>query len=109
MLDCLSNGYDSLMAVFSSHGGGFAGFGGDENIRRKLLQTNANVASGIRSALDNTDGAPNKLDVLGFDSCLMQSVGSADDYKDIAKYILASEAVEPGHGKFTGCLPRWNN
>jgi hypothetical protein len=96
--DCLDNGYDSLMAVFSSHGGGFAGYGGDENARRKLLQTNANVASAIRAALDGNSDAPDKLQVLGFDACLMQAVGAADDYMSVADYIIASEAVEPGHG-----------
>ena len=45
-------------------------------------------------------GGPSKLQVLGFDACLMQAVGAADDYFDVADYILASEAVEPGHGKF---------
>lgn len=44
------------------------------------------------------------LDVIGFDACLMQAVGAADDYKGVAKYILASEAVEPGHGTYTICL-----
>jgi len=97
--DCLSNGYTSLMLVFSSHGGGFAGFGGDENAgrrNRKLLQENAVIAQSIRSALD-TAGAT-KLDVIGFDACLMSSVEAADDYLDVANYLLASEAVEPGHG-----------
>jgi len=28
MNDCKANGYNSLFAVFSSHGGGFAGYGG---------------------------------------------------------------------------------
>jgi Clostripain family len=97
LADCLANGYDSLFAIFSSHGGGFAGYGGDENSGRKLLQTNAQIASAIRGALDNA-GGPSRLEVLGFDACLMQAVGAADDYKDVADYILASEAVEPGHG-----------
>jgi len=94
--DCLANGYESLMAVFSSHGGGFAGYGGDEN-GRKLLQTNAGIASAVRSALDSS-GYTGNLEVIGFDACLMQAVGAADDYKGVADYLLASEAVEPGHG-----------
>lgn len=72
----------------------------DENGRRNLLQTNQDVALAIRGALDATgagDGS-GMLDVIGFDACLMQAVGAADDYKGVAKYILASEAVEPGHG-----------
>lgn len=32
MNDCKANGYDSLMAVFASHGGGFAGYGGGTSI-----------------------------------------------------------------------------
>lgn len=106
MADCLADDYNSLMMVFASHGGGFAGFGGDENARkllsmshRNLLASNQAIASGIREALSNTDGAPEKLEVLGFDACLMQAVGAADDYMEVADYILASEAVEPGHGE----------
>lgn len=94
--DCLGAGHDSLFAVFSSHGGGFAGYGGDENSRRELLQTNAGIASAVRQSLD-TYGV-DKLQVIGFDACLMQAVGAADDYKDVSEYILGSEAVEPGHG-----------
>lgn len=97
MTDCLANGYDSLMAVFSSHGGGFAGYGGDEN-KRKLLQTNQGIAAAVTGALAKIPGSPPKLEVIGFDACLMQAVGAADDYKSVTDYILASEAVEPGHG-----------
>ena len=99
--DCLANGYTSTIVVFASHGGGWAGFGGDENMRRRgrhLLQSNVGVAGAVRAALDSTEGAPAQLEVLGFDACLMQSVEAADDYMGIAQYILASEAVEPGHG-----------
>jgi len=92
--DCQSGGFDSLFGIFSSHGGGFAGYGGDENKRRKLLQTNQGIVGAIKGALGNG----NKLDVIGFDACLMQAIGAADDYTDVAKHILASEAVEPGHG-----------
>jgi Clostripain family len=99
--DCVENGFDSLMAVFSSHGGGFAGFGGDENVRRlrKLLTTNNAIAGAVQTALQAVPGAPDKLDVIGFDACLMESLGAIDDYMGIAKYMLGSEAVEPGHGE----------
>lgn len=106
LADCVADGFDSFMAVFSSHGGGFAGYGGDENKgRRGLLQTNQDVVEAITSALANTPGAPAKLDVIGFDACLMQAVGAADDYKGVTNYILASEAVEPGHGWAYNVLP----
>ncbi|CAB9519585.1 peptidase C11, clostripain [Seminavis robusta] len=96
LADCLDGGFDSLMAVFASTGGGFAGFGGDENVR-KLLQANANVASAIRSSLDAA-GGPEKLEVLGFDASLMAALGAADDYMDVAEHLLASESIMPGHG-----------
>ena len=114
MTDCKAAGYTSLMGIFSSHGGGFAGYGGDENYRRllrryggapeddegsrKLLQTNQGIVKAITNALATT-GSGDKLDVIGFDACLMQAVGAADDYGGVARNILASEAVEPGHGK----------
>jgi hypothetical protein len=53
----------------------------------------------LTQALKDVTGAPNQYDVIGFDSCSMQAVGAADDYRKIAKYILASEALEPGHGE----------
>lgn len=106
LADCVADGFDSYMAVFSSHGGGFAGYGGDENKgRRGLLQTNQNIVQAITSALGNVPGSPAKLDVIGFDACLMQAVGAADDYKGVTNYILASEAVEPGHGWAYNVLP----
>jgi Clostripain family len=94
-----------LSAVYCyNSGGGFAGFGGDENApevrHRKLLQTNQAIATAVRAALDSNPGGPTKLEVLGFDACLMQSLGAADDYQPVADYILASEAVEPGHGEW---------
>lgn len=99
MAGCVASGHTSFMAVFSSHGGGFAGYGGDEHpSRRSLLQTNGSIVNAIKSALANTNGAPSKLSVIGFDACLMQAFGAADDYYTVADYILGSEAVEPGHG-----------
>ncbi|CAB9509819.1 peptidase C11, clostripain [Seminavis robusta] len=107
LLDCRSKGHDSTMAVFSSHGGGFLGFGGDDHkgkrrrkhkSRRELLISNANLATAIGAALNNTVGNSSKLDVLGFDASLMQALGAADNYFEVAHNILASEAVEPGHG-----------
>lgn len=105
--DCVAHNYTSLMAAFASHAGGFAGYGGDKATRRNRnllkinLQTNQVMAGAIRKALDNTVGPNQKLEVLGFDACLMQAAGAVDDFLGVAKYMLASEAVEPGHGKST--------
>jgi len=99
--DCVaSKTIDEYMLVLSSHGTGFAGYGGDDNDerRRHLVQSNANIKYAISSALSTVDGAPSKLDVLGFDACLMSSVLAMREYQSIVNYVLASEATEPGHG-----------
>ena len=96
--DCLAQGSTEFFMTFSSHGAGFAGFGGDDHTQRKLLQSNQRIISGIQQALADTPNAPSQLDVIGFDACLMSAFGALDEYRDVAKYVLASEATEPGHG-----------
>lgn len=102
--NCVQRGSDEYFLVFSSHGSGFYGFGGDDhyeqdaNGRRKLAQPNQRIVQAIETALGNVQGAPDRLDVVGFDACLMQAAGAADDYHKVTRYYLASEAVEPGHG-----------
>jgi len=107
MTDCLSKGSTEYMMILSSHGAGLWGFGGDENIkRRRLIQANFKVISALQSAITNIsesgvyESVPEKFDVIGFDACLMQSVDAVDDYRNITKYYLASEATEPGHGTY---------
>ena len=97
--DCVTKGSDEFMLVFSSHGTGYAGFGGDDNVaRRRLLNSNANIATGISAALTAANVPGSKLDVLGFDACLMASYAAVAAYADLASYYIASEAVEPGSG-----------
>ena len=100
LADCVAKGSTEYMAVFSSHGGGFYGFGGDDTTARKLTQVNDNIVLALETALENVAGAPDMYDVIGFDACLMQALGAADEYRGITKYYLASEAVEPGHGEY---------
>ena len=107
LTDCVSKGTSEYFLALSSHGGGYAGFGDDENERRRRLdmQPNQSIAAAIRNALSAVNGTPAQLDVLGFDACLMQAMDAVDDYKDVTRYYLASEATEPGHGKYRG--RRW--
>ena len=100
LADCVSRGSKEFMIVFGSHGAGFMGFGGDENIRRKLghSQKNSEIKNALSLALDVNLGPGSKFDVIGFDACYMQALGAADDYRSVAKYMLASEETEPGHG-----------
>lgn len=99
--DCKAAGSTEYFIAFSSHGTGFEGFGGDENTARRRLgdvQTNTDIVSALRSALD--DNGIDKFDVIGFDACLMMAYGALDDYKSVSNYFIASEEVEPGHGTF---------
>ena len=66
--------------------------------QRRISQANSNLAAAISFALESVDGAPAKLDVIGFDACLMQALGALEEYHTLTKYYLASEAVEPGTG-----------
>jgi hypothetical protein len=123
--DCVATGAEEYFMIFTSHGGGFIGYGGDENDglevavnaeeadggvpsenpdldlgeRRKLVQSNQRIVDAIESSLTKVEGAPAILDVIGFDACLMSGLGAIDEYRDVAKYVLASEATEPGHGE----------
>jgi len=99
LTDCVAWGATEYFLAFSSHGGGFAGYGGDDyKGRRHLLSYNNEIVGAIQASLGAVSGAPTKLDVIGFDACLMQAFGVIDDYRVVAHYVLASEAVEPGHG-----------
>jgi hypothetical protein len=81
--DCVAKGSDQFFLAFSSHGGGYYGFGGDENIedvaatsglgRRRLMSANAAWAGAITDAMTAANVPGGKLDVLGFDACLMSS------------------------------------
>jgi hypothetical protein len=106
LTDCVAKGATEYMMIFSSHGGGFYGFGGDDHKRRTRrlsrnlgTQSNLSILTALQNSLAAVPGAPAKLDVLGFDACLMQSADALDEYREVTKYYLASEATEPGHGK----------
>ena len=87
LTDCVAQGAQEYMFILSSHGGGYAGFGGHEfQVRqRRLAQSNLSILGGIQIALASVAGAPARLDVLGFDACLMSAVGALDEYSEVTK------------------------
>lgn len=106
LMDCVAKGATEYFLVFSSHGSGFNGFGGDErrgDHRLAFPQTNQSILNALKTALANIVGAPDMFDVIGFDACLMQAIGAADECREVTKCLLASEAVEPGHGEWLSC------
>ncbi len=81
--------------IISDHGASWPGVGGDESAGGNGL-TLAEIASGIRSGLDSA--GVDKLDLLGFDACLMASYEVAASMVPVAERMVASQELEPGHG-----------
>lgn len=78
---------------FWNHGGGSViGFGADEYYEYDSL-----CLPEMSDAFENSfDGQ--KFDLIGFDACLMANIEIASVLEPYAKYLVASEEVEPGGG-----------
>ena len=84
---------DKYVLVLWDHGGALDGFGHDENSNMMLSVMQ------VKEALENASKiTKNKLEVLGFDACLMANIEVLANYKSYSNYFVASEEVEPGHG-----------
>ncbi len=103
-LDYLRDGYvnfDQTFLTFWDHGGSYTGFGNDTNFNLDPLR------------MDEIEGAfqrsrPGTFDLVGFDACLMASVEVAKIIEPHAKYMIASEELEPGHGwQWTGVVQHY--
>lgn len=77
------------------HGGGWLGMGADETDDEDPLGLDE-IAAGIEAGLAATD--VDKLDMIGFDACLMATYEVVSTLAPHADYMVASEEVEPGHG-----------
>jgi hypothetical protein len=84
---------DKKALFFWNHGAGSIwGFGADELFNFDGL-TLAEMASAMAAG---SDGQP--FELVGFDACLMASVETASIMAPYARYMVASEEVEPGGG-----------
>ena len=93
-LDYLRDGYanfDQRFLTFWDHGNSYKGFGDDTNFNGDAL-----LLDEIERAFQRSQ--PGRFDLIGFDACLMATVEVAKVIEPHAKYIIASEALEPGHG-----------
>lgn len=80
--------------IFWDHGGGpLYGFGSDE-----LYGYDGLGIWELQAALEASPFREEKLEFVGFDACLMASVEVAAMLSGYAKYLVASEEVEPGNG-----------
>lgn len=81
--------------VLWDHGASWLGFGVDETSGSDLL-TLDEIERGVADGLSRA-GLP-RLDLLGFDACLMATWEVARTLSRHARYLVASEDLEPGHG-----------
>ncbi len=84
---------DKKALVFWNHGGGsVVGFGADEYYGYDSLCL-PELSDAFESSFDGQ-----KFDLIGFDACLMANIETASILEPYAKYMVASEEVEPGGG-----------
>lgn len=81
--------------IISDHGASWPGIGPDEGSASSVLDL-AEITTGIADGLEQA--GVDKLDLLGFDACLMASYEVASAVAPYAERLVASEELEPGHG-----------
>ena len=83
--------------VFWNHGGGsVAGAAFDELYGMDSLSLAEMYQAFSEVFKENPQDQP--VDIIGFDTCLMATVDTAYTFSDIAKYLVASQEIEPGNG-----------
>jgi hypothetical protein len=81
--------------VLWDHGGATRGFGWDitnDDKPLSIVDARRGIVSGLLAA------GRQKLDVIGFDACLMANLGVAYELRHLADVFIGSEEVEPAHG-----------
>lgn len=86
---------DHYSLIISDHGASWPGVGGDESTDYDSLSL-AEIHQGIADGLSGA--GLDKLDLLGFDACLMATYEVASDLAPLANRMIASQELEPGHG-----------
>lgn len=84
---------DNVALIMNDHGGGWVSAMSDD--------TNGGSFSmpQIKQALADAEKVTGKkIDVFGFDACLMADAQAAYEFKDVANFYLASEETEGGPG-----------
>lgn len=79
--------------VFGDHGAGWVGIVSDESANGDSLDTNE-----LQTALKDVTAKIGKLDLIGFDACLMANFEAAKAIAPFGKTMVASEELEPGNG-----------
>ena len=88
---------DKTMVLLWDHGGGSVnGAVYDQNYGNDRLSL-GEFYEAFNEAFELSNENP-PIDVVGFDACLMATVDVAFTFCDAAKYLVASEELEPGKG-----------
>ncbi len=98
-LDFANTNYpaDKVAVTFWNHGGGsVSGVAFDELYNNDSLDL-AEMYQAFNQVWP-ADAADPALELVGFDTCLMATIDVAAVFQDFAKYLVASEEVEPGNG-----------
>jgi hypothetical protein len=86
---------DHYAVVLWDHGAGWPGMGPDESDGLDVLDM-ADLAQGLSDGL--AQAGVDKVDIIGFDACLMATYEVASIVAPYADYMLSSQELEPGHG-----------
>lgn len=78
-----------------NHGSGIEGVAYEQSLDPYDVITISELKSAMSSI--TSDGS-DKLDMIGFDACLMSTIEVADSMAPYADYMVASEVTEPGTG-----------
>lgn len=105
-LDFANTNYpaDKIGVIFWNHGGGsVSGASFDENFGLDSLDLSEMYAAFNEVWPADTENPA--LELIGFDTCLMATIDVAAVYQNFAKYLVASEEVEPANGwNYSGWL-----
>ena len=92
---------DHRVFIFWDHGGGSA-FGVCQDERTNNVLDLNEIHDAFAAVFDSSADNP-PFEVIGFDTCLMATYEMANDLYGLARYMVASEEVEPGNGwEYTG-------
>ena len=88
---------DKVAVTFWNHGGGSVNGAAFDEIHG-LDSLDLSEMYQAFDAVWPADTANPALELVGFDTCLMATVDVASVFQNFAKYLVASEEVEPGNG-----------
>jgi len=77
------------------HGDGIEGVCCEQSMEPNDIITMEELKNALATI---TDQGTNKLDIVGFDACLMSTIEVANEVAPYADYMIASEVTEPGTG-----------